>query len=55
MTVGELVKELRELPQDYPVIIDYKELTNIKVSDSSYVLDNVSKVGYSIGPAVELE
>ena len=54
MIVNELISELKELPQDLPVVVDYKELTNIEVSDSYYILTN-SESGYSIGAAVVLE
>lgn len=55
MTVSDLIKELKELPQDLPVVTDYKEITDIKLDDSFYFLDKHSQVGYSIGPAIVLE
>jgi hypothetical protein len=55
MMVSDLIKELKELPQDLPVVTDYKEITDIKLDDAFYFLDNKTKVGYSIGPAVVLE
>ena len=54
MTVRELINELKNLPQDFPVVVDYKETTNISVSDSYYIL-NDEQTGYSIGSAVVLE
>jgi hypothetical protein len=55
MTVRDLIKELKELPQDLPVVTDYKEITDVSVDDSFYFLDSTSKTGYDIGPAVVLE
>ena len=55
MTVRDLIKDLKELPQDLPVVTDYKEITDIVVDDSFYFLNNASKTGYDIGPAVVLE
>lgn len=55
MTVRDLILELRELPQDLPVVTDYKEITDIKLDDCFYFLDKYNKNGYTIGPAVVLE
>ena len=55
MTVRELIEELEELPMDYPVVTDYREITDINLTDSFYFLDGKMDKGYSIGPAVVLE
>ena len=55
MTVSELIEELYQLPQDLPIVSNYKEVTTVQVEDSFYVLDPVSKTGYSIGSVVVLE
>ena len=55
MIVKDLIAELSELPQDLPVVTDYKEITNIKIEDKFYFLDKTTDVGYSIGPAIVLE
>ena len=55
MTVGDLIKELKELPQDLPVVTEFKEITDISLSDAFYFLDKYSKNGYSVGPVVVLE
>ena len=55
MTVRDLIKELRELPQNLPVVADYKEITDITVEDSYYFLDRHDKNSYDIGAAVVLE
>lgn len=55
MTVSELIKELSELPQDLPIVTDYKEITDIVLDERFYFLDKYNKDGYSIGPAVVLE
>ena len=54
MTVRDLIIELKELPQDLPVVTDYKEITEVDLDEGFYFIDN-SKAGYSIGPAVVLE
>lgn len=55
MTVRDLIKELRDLPQDLPVVTDYKEITDIAVEDNFYFLDKHNKNGYDISSAVVLE
>ena len=55
MTVSDLINELKELPQDLPVVTDYKEITDVEFEDSFYFLDKTSTDGYYIGPAVVLE
>ena len=55
MTVRDLIKELRDLPQDLPVVTDYKEITDIAVEDKFYFLDRYNKNGYDVSPAVVLE
>lgn len=55
MTVRDLIKELQDLPQDLPVVTDYKEITDLTVDNNFYFLDKYSKNGYDIGPAVILE
>lgn len=55
MTVKDLILELSELPQDLPVVTDYKEITDIELNNSFYFLDKHSKNGYNVGPAVVLE
>lgn len=54
MTVKDLIEELSELPQDLPVVTDYKEITDVDVNDSFYFLDKHFKDGYYIGSAVVL-
>ena len=55
MTVRDLIDELKELPQDLPVVTDYKEITDVKFEDAFYFLDKSNPDGYYIGPAVVLE
>ena len=55
MTVRDLILELKELPQDLPVVTDYKEITEIELDDGFYFLDKYTEKGYTIGPAVVLE
>lgn len=55
MTVRDLIEELEELPQDLPVVTDYKEITDIYLENKFYFLDRHSKDGYWIGPAVVLD
>ncbi|MBP5423974.1 MAG: hypothetical protein J6Y78_16195 [Paludibacteraceae bacterium] len=55
MTVRDLIDELKELPEDMLVVVDYKEVTRINVEDSFYILDRDMQNGYSIGSAVVLE
>lgn len=55
MTVQDLIDELKLLPRDYIVVINYQELSNITVEDAFYVLGRDQQTGYSIGPAVVLE
>lgn len=55
MTVRDLMKELQELPQDLPVVTNYKEITDVAVEDHFYFLDKYNKNGYDIGAAVVLE
>ena len=55
MTVRDLIKELEELPQDLPVVTDYKEITEINLDNNFYFLDKYTDKGYSIGPAIVLE
>ena len=55
MTVRDLIKELKEMPQDLPVVTDYKEITEVLYDDGFYFLDKRSKEGYSVSPAVVLE
>lgn len=55
MIVRDLIAELKELPQDLPVVTDYQEITEINLDDKFYFLDRTNEVGYTIGPAVVLE
>ena len=55
MTVRDLIEELEELPQDLPVVTDYKEITDIYLENKFYFLDRYYKDGYWIGPAVVLD
>lgn len=55
MTVRDLIQELKELPQDLPVVTDYSEITDVSLCDNFYFLDKHNKDGYDIGPAVVLE
>ena len=55
MTVSDLIKELRELPQDLPVIANLKEITDVDYNDGCYFIDKYSSNGYTSGPAVVLE
>lgn len=55
MTVGDLIKELRELPLDLPVVTDYKEITDVVYDSTFYFLDSQSDTGYTISPAIVLE
>ena len=55
MTVRDLIKELKEYPQDLPVVTDYKEITEVVYDESFYFLDSKSDVGYSVSPAIVLE
>ena len=55
MIVRDLIAELKELPQDLPVVTDYREITSVNLDDRFYFLDNCSKDGYTIGPAIVLE
>ena len=36
MTVSELIDRLEELPQDYPVVVDNQEITEVVVRDEIY-------------------
>ena len=55
MTVRDLIEELQELPQDLPVVTDYKEIKNVDYCENFYFLNQLSKLGYDIGPAIVLE
>ena len=54
MTVKDLIEELKECPEDLPVVCDFKELTTINICDSAYFL-NKSEEGYSCSTAVVME
>ena len=55
MTVSELIKELEDMPQEAPVIVNYREITHVHFQEASYCLCNVNQNGYTIDPAVVLE
>ena len=55
MIVRDLIEELKQLPQDLPVVTDYHEITEVDFTDNFYFLDKISETGYTIGPAVVLE
>ena len=39
MTVKELIDRLEELPQDYPVVVENHEITEIVIRDEIYYTD----------------
>jgi len=55
MTVRELIEELEDMPQDLPVVTDYSEIKHVHYEESFYYLNNSTKEGYTIEPAVVLE
>ena len=55
MTVKDLITELKNFPQDLPVVINYKEITSAEYHDSYYVIDDLNKNGYTVDQAVVLE
>jgi len=54
MIVRDLIAELEELPQDLPIVVNHKEVTDIIYSDATYVLNEYEK-DYFIGSAIILE
>ena len=55
MIVRDLIAELKELPQDLPVVTDYQEITDVSLDNDFYFLNKQTGYGYIIGPAVVLE
>lgn len=55
MTVKDLISELKQLPQDVPVISNYKEITDVDYADACYIIGDYDRDGYIIGAAVTLE
>lgn len=55
MIVRDLIKELEELPQDLPVVTDYREIDCVKQVDAFYFLNDSVKEGYTVDAAVVLE
>lgn len=55
MTVRDLIEELEEMPQDLPVVTDYRNITKVIYNDNFYFLDKQSDKGYYVEPAVVLE
>ncbi len=55
MIVRDLIAELKLLPQDLPVVTDYKEIDDVSIDKNFYFLNKQNENGYDIGPAVVLE
>lgn len=54
MTVKDLILELKEYPQDLPVVSAHKEINKIEVNNDFYYI-NENNEDYSIGSFVVLE
>lgn len=54
MTVEKLIEKLKELPQDVPVVSNYKQVETVYYTDACYTIEDYEK-GYVIINAVVLE
>ena len=54
LTVHDVIEELKQLPQDYPVIISYMPIDRIYVDEEFYFGDSANPAT-SVGPAVIFE
>ena len=54
MTVKELIKELSEMPQDLPVVSDFKEVSKV-IFDELYYFNESDERTYEAGQAIVLE